>query len=816
MNKFSLKLLTVAFWLLNCFVAAAQFQNPPTLEVLETTSYSVKVKFTDRSYEDRSYELYVEEPYYITYSESFVMADSGQSRIFTIDTYPPGTRVTISADVWTDKDYPERVASVTVETPLETPEVKFLGNSSKSIYLRLTSGNEGDVELERSTSPTTGFQVIKKFIAETEGSFNEVYKDVNVAPNTTYYYRMRNVYDNESSPYSPVASATTVSPCGNSGSIKAEVWRDVPGVNVSDIPVNSPPSSYTTLSSFQSTPSQGSNYGQRIRAFFCPPVSSDYVFYISSDDKSELWLSSDDNPANKVRIASVPGFTAQNQFDKYPSQTSQTISLERGRKYYIEALHKEGSGSDHLTVGMWIVGVDREFPISGSHLSPYTEAPAQVCEGNGSLKWEIWNGRTGTTIDYALLNTAPDQTITLTKFESPQNFGTSYQSRAAAYICPPVTGSYTFWIASDDRSDLWLSTSDRPEDKVKIASVTGYAPYGTWEKYATQKSVKISLTAGQRYYIEAVHKEGSGADYVAVGWQLPNGVLERPIQGNRLSPANVSAPPVSCAEEDGGYIEREIWRNISGTSVSTIPVNSEPNQIVRLTSFATGTYFANDYGSRIRGYICVPVSGNYTFWISSDDNSELWLSTNATPSGKVKIASVTSATRVQEWEKYPSQRSAPIRLQAGYKYYIEALHKEGTGNDHVAVGWQLPNGTMERPIAGNRLIPFTAESRTFATAFSDPELVEQDNFSNALTLSPNPVTDGHVSLKVDETNAATLENAEVTVVSMAGEVIFNQKVKCAGNCSDYPLSFRSDLEPGIYMVNVIQNGKRLSKKLIVK
>ena len=35
-----------------------------------------------------------------------------------------------------------------------------------------------------------------------------------------------------------------------------------------------------------------------------------------------------------------------------------------------------------------------------------------------------------------------------------------------------MTGNYTFWIASDDKSELWLSTTnDNPVNKVKIASV---------------------------------------------------------------------------------------------------------------------------------------------------------------------------------------------------------------------------------------------------------------------------------------------------------------------------------------------------------
>ncbi|MBK6284651.1 MAG: hypothetical protein IPF54_20250 [Draconibacterium sp.] len=38
-------------------------------------------------------------------------------------------------------------------------------------------------------------------------------------------------------------------------------------------------------------------------------------------------------------------------------------------------------------------------------------------------------------------------------------------------------------------------------------------------------------------------------------------------------------------------------------------------------------------------------------------------------------------------------------------YLVEGLLQEGGGGDNFAVGWQLPDGTMERPIPGNHLIP---------------------------------------------------------------------------------------------------------------
>jgi uncharacterized membrane protein len=59
----------------------------------------------------------------------------------------------------------------------------------------------------------------------------------------------------------------------------------------------------------------------------------------------------------------------------------------------------------------------------------------------------------------------------------------------------------------------------------------------------------------------------------------------------------------------------------------------------------------------------------------------------------------------------PSQRSAPIRLEARRPCYFEVLHKQGSGEDHVTVGWDLPGGTPEIPIPGNRISPWSDAAR---------------------------------------------------------------------------------------------------------
>ena len=46
-------------------------------------------------------------------------------------------------------------------------------------------------------------------------------------------------------------------------------------------------------------------YSTRMKGFFVPSENSDYTFYIRGDDKTALYLSSDENPANKVGTKKV-------------------------------------------------------------------------------------------------------------------------------------------------------------------------------------------------------------------------------------------------------------------------------------------------------------------------------------------------------------------------------------------------------------------------------------------------------------------------------------------------------------------------------
>jgi hypothetical protein len=178
-------------------------------------------------------------------------------------------------------------------------------------------------------------------------------------------------------------------------------------------------------------------------------------------------------------------------------------------------------------------------------------------------------------------------------------------------------------------------------------------------------------------------------------------VLVLVLGGGAWAMIRIGGISTSSAPQQG--LTRQYWTGVGGTSVSALTSLStypdSPTGTDTLSSFETDDWsnpsdhcsWANNYGERVTGYIVAPETGDYTFWISSDDNSELFLSTDKNSANKQKIANVPGYTGCRQWNKYSSQQSNPVHLDKGQYYYVEALHKEGGGGDSLSVGWRKPS-----------------------------------------------------------------------------------------------------------------------------
>ena len=156
-----------------------------------------------------------------------------------------------------------------------------------------------------------------------------------------------------------------------------------------------------------------------------------------------------------------------------------------------------------------------------------------------------------------------------------------------------------------------------------------------------------------------------------------------------------------------GGIAHELYAGIGGTAVSDLTsAGSYPGSPTRtslITDWFEGpTDTADDYGSRMRTMVIPPTTGNYRFWIASDDASQLWVAPDGIAAHAVNVARVDAWTSPREWTREAGQRSAEIALVAGQPCFVMALHKEGSGGDHLAVGWTGPGALDERPIPAAR------------------------------------------------------------------------------------------------------------------
>src|SRR5205823_217794 len=115
--------------------------------------------------------------------------------------------------------------------------------------------------------------------------------------------------------------------------------------------------------------------------------------------------------------------------------------------------------------------------------------------------------------------------------------------------------------------------------------------------------------------------------------------------------------PVLCY----GVAKREMYMGIGNTDVPSLTSNSKYPGSPDVVNFAEflegpidlqigdGTGLFDNYGERISGFLAAPVTGAYNFWISSDDNSEFWLSTDIDPAHKVLVCREPQWATIRNW-----------------------------------------------------------------------------------------------------------------------------------------------------------------------
>jgi len=383
----------------------------------------------------------------------------------------------------------------------------------------------------------------------------------------------------------------------------------------------------------------GENYGVQMEGWFYPPSTGDYIFWVCSDDNSQLFLSTDEDPANKKLIAQEGGwsnpriwdsvgsgdattknsstFTTTKWDTKDPVNGGAKITLTKGKAYYIEALMKEGGGGDNLAVAVQDPGglIDQTMPIPGAYLSPYSASAGAQILSQPTDRFVMVGGVALFSIG---LDVPPSVTITSTKWtkngvDIPDSNASSISIKA---------------VAADDGS------------KIKAIVTTSAG---------TLTSDEVTLN---------------------------------------VSPFTSDYTP--------GIAKAEFYTDVTGTTVETLTSNDKflantPDDVRILGTLSTPNAYGENYGAKVSGFLIPPTSGQFRFFLYSDDASELWLSPDDKEANAVKICEETDCCDAfaepgtLNDDGVTSTTSEPQTLVAGKKYAFYAYLKEGTGGDYLQI-----------------------------------------------------------------------------------------------------------------------------------
>jgi hypothetical protein len=475
---------------------------------------------------------------------------------------------------------------------------------------------------------------------------------------------------------------------------------------------------------------------------FIAPSNGLYVFFISSHDGGNLFLSTDNTPANKRLIAQEAGWTSgwnwstvggggsvvsQKRSDQWTNSAGATpyasgISLTAGQRYYMEVTHTTSRwGNERCGVTYRI--------MEGGFVNPPADGTLPNVGATNS-------GMSAIRCSFVAFTEQPANAIA-----QPMGFATFSVAGTTDGIYPLISAfGYTITQPTNALLYQWYKN--------------GQPIPGATARSLTLSPVLPSDNGAQIYC--AIRALGYANDSL------------QPIWSNSV-PATLTVSGEAVFET--GLARVDWWSNSTRVAILSGAAGN-PNQVYTTPKMISPSGSPlNDYANRVSGFFVPPTDGDYVFYLNSDDDSDLFLSTDESPANKRLIAQAigwsgstlgwnqtggggdTLAQRRSDQFTDPDTGLQPytggIPLIANQRYYIEGVHNEGGGGDFFAATYRLttelePVDDDDTRITGNVLgfyaprIPWVAfsEHPQDATVVSGANSV---TFSGAGTNAPSIV-----------------------------------------------------------------------------
>lgn len=414
--------------------------------------------------------------------------------------------------------------------------------------------------------------------------------------------------------------------------------------------------------------------------YFVAPSNGNYVFFITSHDDGDLFLSTDATPGNKRLIARESGWSnnwlwnqasgggsviGQKRSDQFTNSVGTPyatgIPLVKGQKYYMEVVHGT-SGWGNEQVGVTYRIMDQYGTVTPPADGTFPNAIDTVVGMNA--------------VRCSYVNFTKQPTNITTDAMGYATFSADGVTDSQYPTCSPY--GYTYIAPTNALFFQWYRGTN------PIAGATGK-----------------TLTVGP------LLPSDNGAQFHcamrALGYA--NDALQPIWANSTTATVSVATGPVL----EPGWVTVDWWSNT--TSRVSVENGSAGSPTFRFAApnFESPNNGApwDNYVNRVSGFFTAPSNGVYVFFVNSDDDTDLFISTNGVPANKMLIAQESVWSNPYQWlisngsaATAPQKRSdtftpdggltypgnpdfmGGLPMDAGQVCWLEAVHHNGGGGNN--------------------------------------------------------------------------------------------------------------------------------------
>ena len=501
-------------------------------------------------------------------------------------------------------------------------------------------------------------------------------------------------------------------------------------------------------------------------------TAGQYTFYTSSDDGSALYIDGkkvvDNNGLHSLQ------------------EKSGSVTLSKGR-HSIQALFFEKTGGEVLEVRYSGPGISKKL-IPDNVLFPDNDSTEPPANDHG-VHYAYYEGTWNHLPEFS--NLSAKKTGTVTNFSlNPRTVNDNFGFAFTSYIDIQTAGQYTFYTTSDDGSELYI-------DGKRVVNNDGV--HGKKEL-----SGNVSLSKGL-HAIKVIFFENKGGQVLEARYSGP-GIGKKLIPDNVLYLNNNgnSTPSAPSGGNGNEYTQGLQYKYYEGDirQASDFAKQKVLKQGI-VTNFTLAPHERPYYfGFEYEGYIEIKASGNYTFYVNSDDGSKLWIN------GK----EVVNNDGIHD----ALERSGSISLNKG-TYPIKVAFFEHANKEILQVNYSGP-GFGKKPVPDEVLFYDKNDNARLTQSVKKGKETTEAALSDmqpfAVTAFPNPVEDV-INLEIAGVQALP-QHVKVLLIDLSGQVTdLSNELQYEGNVISINTNALA-MPSGIYFLNITTDTGEMAKMKIIK